>query len=120
KISDFGLAKMTAGETVNRPTLTGAVLGTADYMAPEQARGKTHDVGPPVDIYALGAILYELLTGRTPFQGESDLDTLLRVQWEEPLPPACLRPKVPRDLETICLKCLQKEPHKRYTSAADL
>jgi len=120
RITDFGLAKNFLESPCDPTTRSGAIVGTVSYMAPEQARGKTRALGPGTDIYALGAILYELLTGRTPFQGESDLDTLLQVQFEEPLPPARLRPRIPRDLETICLKCLQKEPQRRYPSAAAL
>jgi tetratricopeptide (TPR) repeat protein len=115
KITDFGLAKRFDEDASQ--TRTGAILGTPSYMAPEQAAGKSKEVGPPADIYALGSILYELLTGRPPFRGETVLDTIKMVQSAEPLPPTRLHAKVPRDLETICLKALNKEPHKRYESA---
>jgi WD40 repeat protein len=119
KITDFGLAKILVG---GRPTQTqsGAILGTPSYMAPEQAAGKGKEVGPAADVYALGAILYELLTGRPPFKAATPLDTVLQVIAEEPVPPARLQPNVPRDLDTICLKCLEKEPGKRYASAEEL
>jgi predicted Ser/Thr protein kinase len=118
KISDFGLARRVEGG--ERLTQSGVLLGTPSYMAPEQARGRTQALGPPVDIYALGAILYELLTGRPPFRGETAADTVLQVISQEPVPPSRLNPRVPRDLETICLKCLRKEPARRYPSAEEL
>jgi WD40 repeat protein/serine/threonine protein kinase len=129
KITDFGLAKFVGnGEPAERGrgrgalTETGTILGTPGYMAPEQAGGtrKSQGVGRGVDVYALGAILYELLTGRPPFQGETALDTLRQVTSLDPVPPRRLQPRVPRDLDTICLKCLEKEPKNRYSSAGDL
>jgi serine/threonine protein kinase/tetratricopeptide (TPR) repeat protein len=119
KITDFGLAKRLDDDDLNR-TGTGSVLGTPTFMAPEQAAGRTRDIGPAADIYALGAILYDLLTGRPPLRGESVVDTLQLVQTAEPVPPSRLQPRVPRDLETICLKCLRKLPATRYASAAAL
>ena len=112
KITDFGLAKRLEGDS--KQTRDGSIMGTPSYMAPEQARGDTPHIGPAADQYALGSILYEMLTGRPPFQGASPLDTLEQVRTQEPVPPTRLQPKVPRDLETICLKCLQKEVEKRY------
>jgi serine/threonine protein kinase len=120
KITDFGLAKFFLGEEEASQTRSGALVGTPSYMAPEQAEGRRKEVGPAADVYALGVILYELVTGRPPFQAESVLETLLLVRREEPMPPRRLRPKLPRDLETTCLKCLEKEPYKRYASAGDL
>jgi tetratricopeptide (TPR) repeat protein len=121
KITDFGLAKLlhgAAGATAaDGQTESGAVLGTPSYMAPEQARGRSKEVGPAADVYALGAILYELLTGRPPFKAESPWETLQQVINEEPVPPTRLQPGLPRDVETICLKCLQKEARRRYESA---
>jgi WD40 repeat protein/serine/threonine protein kinase len=115
KIADFGLAQM-----LNDPghTRTGAVLGTPSYMAPEQTRSAK--VGPPADIYALGAVLYEMVTGRPPFLAETWSDTFRQLQQEDPVPPRRLQPTIPRDLETICLKCLEKEPTRRYRTALEL
>jgi WD40 repeat protein len=118
KISDFGLAKLIEGGP--RLTATSDVLGTPSYMAPEQTGSSSSAVGPPADVYALGAILYECLTGRPPFLGQSVLDTLDQVRTREPVPPSRLQPRIPRDLETICLKCLHKQPARRYGSARGL
>jgi len=118
KVTDFGLARWLDGR--DGLTLSGTPVGTPSYMAPEQARGDKVTIGPATDIYALGAILYELLTGRPPFRSDTASATLHQVVSEEPVPPRRLNPRVPRDLQTICLKCLQKEPHKRYASAQDL
>ena len=118
KISDFGLAKRLESETGQ--TQTGSILGTPGYMAPEQAAGKTREVGPAADVWALGAILYHLLTGQPPFHGATLLDTLEQVRTREPVLPRRLRPKLSRDLEVICLKCLDKDPHRRYASAQAL
>jgi len=117
RITDFGLAKWTEHPDL---TATGAVMGTPSYMAPEQAAGRTDAIGPAADIWALGAILYDLLTGRPPFKGASTTETLEQVRQREPAPIRLLQPNCPRDLQTICHKCLQKDVQKRYPSAAEL
>jgi serine/threonine protein kinase len=118
RITDFGLAKrMTADEGA---TQTGQVLGSPRYMPPEQAAGRRGEVGPASDVYSLGAILYHLLTGRAPFVAEAMQEILRQVLNDAPLAPRRLNPGVPRDLETICLKCLEKEPGHRYPTAAAL
>jgi WD40 repeat protein len=117
-VSDFGLAKKVAGES--HLTMAGQIVGTPSYMAPEQAAGQTEEIGPAADIYALGAILYCLLTGRPPFASVDTLETLRQVKEQEPVRPGRRNPAVKRDLETICLKCLQKDPQKRYASASVL
>jgi hypothetical protein len=118
KIADFGLAK-SLGDDRGR-TVSGAVMGTPSYMAPEQVGGRRRDIGPAADIYALGAILYELLTGRPPFQADTALDTLLLVVSEDVTPPRVWKPSVPHPLEAVCLKCLRREPADRYATAGAL
>jgi eukaryotic-like serine/threonine-protein kinase len=118
KIGDFGLARHLDGEASITPA--GTALGTPSYMSPEQARGPSSTIGPAADIYALGAILYETLTGRPPFHAATAAETVLQVLSQEPVPPSRLNATVPRELETICLKCLHKQPQRRYPSAAAL
>ena len=118
RITDFGLAKLLIGGTMR--TATGELLGTPSYMAPEQAGSLDGKIGPATDVYALGAILYEMLTGRPPFKAEQPMETLRQVLSEEPVSPSRLRPRLPVDLETICLKCLHKEPARRYATAEAL
>jgi WD40 repeat protein len=131
RLTDFGLAKIfegdseatlvqgtRAGPAPDAPTRSGVLMGTPRYMAPEQAEGRWRELSPATDVYALGVILYEVLTGRTPFAADADLATLRLVLAQEPLPVRRLRPDVPADLEAICLKCLEKEPRRRYASAA--
>jgi len=125
RVTDFGLAKRVATEkdalsASAQHTVTGQILGTPSYMAPEQAAGNSRQIGPLADVYSLGAILYCLLTGRPPFQAAMPVDTLFQVLDQEPVSPRQLNASVPRDLETICLKCLQKEPRKRYASAQEM
>jgi WD40 repeat protein len=118
KLTDFGLAKLLDSD--ERPTRTAAILGTAKYMAPEQAEGRLRDIGPRTDVHGLGVLLYELVTGRPPFRGDTDLSIRAQIATAEPVPPRRLRSTLPRDLETVCLKCLQKDPVKRYVSAEAL
>jgi predicted Ser/Thr protein kinase len=118
KITDFGLAKKL--DQPGGQTASGAILGTPSYMAPEQASGKNREIGPAADVYALGAILYELLTGKPPYRGDTPLDTLLQVVSAELVPPTRWRTDIPLELETVCLKCLEKNPARRYASALSL
>ncbi len=117
KITDFGLAKKLDDKSGR--TQSGSIMGTPSYMAPEQALGKDN-IGPAADIHSLGAILYEFLTGRPRYKGATVLDTLEQVRSQEPVPPSRLQPKVPKDLETICLKCLEKDPKRRYADCQTL
>ena len=118
KITDFGLAKRIDSD--DGQTQSGQIMGSPSYMAPEQARGDSRDVGPAADVYSLGAILYEMLTGRPPFKGETPMETVRQVIDDDPVTPSRLVPRVAADLETICLKCLHKEPARRYESAQAL
>jgi CHASE2 domain-containing sensor protein len=118
KVSDFGLAKRL--DEASGLSYSGAVMGSPSYMAPEQAEGRVRDIGPAADVYSLGAILYELLTGRPPFKGDTFVKTLDLVRFQAPTPPTALDPGVPPALEAVCLKCLEKEPARRYPTAAAL
>ena len=118
KVTDFGLAKTLGLDT--ELTLTQYILGSPSYMAPEQAEGRARQVGPAADVYALGAILYELVTGRPPFKAATALETLEQVRSSLPVPLGRLQPSLNRDLETVCLKCLEKDPTRRYTTALEL
>src|SRR5262249_47879946 len=125
KIADFGLARLLDREAdapAPGPSVSGAPVGTPPYMAPEQVSGMLHAArdGRATDVYALGGILYEALTGRPPFRPATVLEPVERVRPHEPVPPRRLQPKVPRDLETICLACLRKDPQRRYARAGDL
>ncbi len=118
KIADFGLAKQM--NSTQGMTETGQRMGTPEYMSPEQAAGKKKDIGPTTDVYALGTILYQLLLGHTPFKGASFADVMLLILHKEPIPPRKVQPKLSRDVETICLKCLEKDPQRRYPTAEEL
>ena len=118
RVMDFGLARLM--EEDSQITMSGVAFGTPSYMPPEQAAGKVREVSPASDVYALGAIVYQALTGRPPFRADSPVETMRQVVENEPVAPRLLNGAVPRDLETICLKCLEKEAHRRYTTALDL
>ena len=117
-ITDFGLAKVVGGR--DGLTQTGQVMGTPSYMAPEQAWGRPSDITPAADIYSLGAILYEVLTGRPPFRAATMAETLDLVRFEEAAPPRALNPRIKLDVQTICMKCLEKGPRDRYSTAEAL
>jgi serine/threonine protein kinase len=122
-VTDFGVARWwrpDADGSSKRLTIPGTLLGTAAYMAPEQAQGDAHAVGPPTDVWALGVVLYEMLTGRTPFAGATQLETLARILREDAPSPAWARPEIPRDLEAVSARCLRRSPPERYVSAVDL
>ncbi|MHB1556515.1 MAG: serine/threonine-protein kinase, partial [Isosphaeraceae bacterium] len=118
RITDFGLVKKVEGDSAL--TASGQIMGTPSYMPPEQASGTRGAIGPPADVYAIGATLYALATGRPPFLAATPMDTILQVIGEEPVPPRRLNTGIPRDLETICLKCLEKDPARRYATAEAL
>jgi hypothetical protein len=117
-VTDFGLAKLVEKDSTLTHTL--AMLGTPSYMSPEQDRGKAKQLTTAIDVYGLGAVFYELLTGQPPFAGGTTMETVRQVVEKEPRPPSALRPGTDRDLETICLKCLEKDPARRYASAEEL
>ncbi len=119
KLTDFGLAKRLDEEAAAM-TGSGMVLGTPSYMAPEQAQGKIHEISPATDVYSLGALLYECLTGRPPFQAATVIETLMQVMEKTPEPPSRWEPRIPAALDAICLQCLQKNPAQRYPSAEAL
>jgi serine/threonine-protein kinase len=116
-VTDFGLAKVLGGDS--HRTATGAIVGTPSYMSPEQAAGRK-DLGPAADVYSLGAILYEALTGRPPFHEENPLDTLVQALESEPVAPRRIRPEIPAELERVCMRCLEKSPGERFASAEEL